>query len=237
MQIGHDTTITYLGHSTFIVDTPGGKRILLEPWVMNNPKCPDNLKQLGNVDLVLISHGHSDHMGDATQILQQTGATCIGIFEICTWLGSKGIQNTSPMNKGGTQRIGDIKVTMVHAVHSSSVVDDGELIPGGEAAGYVIELENGFKIYHAGDTAVFSDMQLVGELYKPDLCMLPIGDHFTMGPREAAMATKLLGTTRVIPMHYGTFPVLTGTPEEFRNMVGDIGGVQVLDIRPGESLK
>ncbi|ACZ41677.1 beta-lactamase domain protein [Thermobaculum terrenum ATCC BAA-798] len=237
MQIGHDTTITYLGHSTFIVDTPGGKRILLEPWVMNNPKCPDNLKQLGNVDLVLISHGHSDHMGDAIQILQQTGATCIGIFEICTWLGSKGIQNTSPMNKGGTQRIGDIKVTMVHAVHSSSVVDDGELIPGGEAAGYVIELENGFKIYHAGDTAVFSDMQLVGELYKPDLCMLPIGDHFTMGPREAAMATKLLGTTQVIPMHYGTFPVLTGTPEEFRNMVGDIGGVQVLDIRPGESLK
>jgi L-ascorbate metabolism protein UlaG (beta-lactamase superfamily) len=163
----------------------------------------------------------------------------VGIYETVSWLNSKGIENAAPMNKGGTIALAGsstITVTMVHADHSCGITgDDGELIYGGEAVGYVIKFENGYCIYHAGDTAVFGDMALIAELYSPDLCVLPIGDRFVMSPREAAKACKLLGAKMVVPMHFGTFPLLTGTPQEFARLVAD-QGVEVPTLKPGEAL-
>jgi len=157
----------------------------------------------------------------------------VGIFELCGWLEKKGVKNTSPMNKGGTQAVGDIRVTMVHADHSCGIQDGEQIIYGGEACGFVIEFENGLKIYHAGDTAVFGDMQIIRELYAPDIALLPIGDHYVMSPREAAYACKLLKPKAVVPMHFGTFPVLTGTVAEFKRLVKD---VEVVQMKPGQTL-
>ena len=237
MTLEQNTRITWLGHSTFRIESTGGKKILIEPWVMSNPACPDDLKQVDDLDLVLISHGHTDHMGDAVEVLQQSGAIAVGIFDLTTWLGTKGVQNTSGMNKGGTQEVQGIKITATHAVHSSGFLDGDQMVYCGEPLGFVIELEDGFRIYHAGDTALFGDMKLIGELYHPDLVLLPIGDHFTMGPMEAAHAIRLLGVKRVVPMHYGTFPVLTGTPEELRAQAADVEGLEVFELQPGETLE
>ena len=237
MAIGRGVRITYLGHSTFRMESPGGKRLLIDPWVTTNPMCPEELKAVGDLDVVLITHGHSDHFADAVEVLRESGATAVGMFEIAAWLQSKGIEKVSGMNKGGTQEVEGIKVTAVHADHSSAIQDGDRMVYGGEACGYVIELENGYKIYNTGDTALFGDMRLIAELYEPDLVMLPIGDHFTMGPREAARAIRLMGAKRVLPMHYGTFPLLTGTPEQLRAETADIEGLEIYDIRPGETLE
>jgi L-ascorbate metabolism protein UlaG (beta-lactamase superfamily) len=186
---------------------------------------------------MLLTHGHFDHIADAVTVGKRTGATAVGIFELCTWLGKKGITNAAPMNKGGTQTIAGLKVTMVHADHSCGITeDDGSIVYGGEAAGYVVELENGFRMYHAGDTGLFGDMRLIGELYRPDLALLPIGDLFTMGPREAAYAIRLLGVHDVIPMHWGTFGALTGTVEDLRRFTADIPELRIHALRPGETL-
>ena len=158
----------------------------------------------------------------------------VGIPELCGWLEKKGVQQISMMNKGGTQQVEDIKVTMVHADHSCGIQDGDQLIYGGEACGYVIEFDNGLKIYHAGDTNVFGDMKIIHELYSPDIAMLPIGDHFTMGPREAAYACDLLKAKTVIPMHFATFPVLTGTPGELSKLAR---GGQILEMRPGQTIE
>lgn len=237
MTLGRDTRITYLGHSTFRIQSPGGKQLLIDPWVMGNPRCPDDQKHVGRLDLVLITHGHSDHMGDAVEVLEASGATAVGMFEVCNWLASKGVERTSGFNVGGTQRLEGIAITAVRADHTSSIQDGDQTVYGGEAVGYVLELENGFTIYHAGDTALFGDMQLVGRFYEPDLVMLPIGDHFTMGPRAAAHAIRLLGARRVIPMHYATFPLLTGAPAELRAHTADIEGLDILEMAPGDSLE
>jgi L-ascorbate metabolism protein UlaG (beta-lactamase superfamily) len=228
--------ITWLGHSTFRISTPGGKNVLIDPWVMNNPACPERLKKLDRVDVMLATHGHFDHIGDAIEIARQHNPVTVGIFELCHWLQKKGVQQLSPMNKGGTQEVAGLKITMTHAVHSCGILDGDEIIYGGEACGYVLELENGLRIYHSGDTCVFGDMQLIRELYRPDLAILPIGDHFVMSPKEAAYAVQLLRPKAVIPMHFGTFPVLTGTPAEFRALAEDAGGVEVLLLKPGESV-
>ena len=228
--------ITWLGHSTFRIRTSGGQTVLIDPWVMNNPACPEKEKKIDKVDLMLVTHGHFDHMGDAVEIARQYDPTVVAIFELCHWLQQKGVKQTSPMNKGGTQKIGNIRVTMTHAVHSSGILDGDTIVYGGEACGYVLELENGLKLYHTGDTCVFGDMQIIQELYKPDLVMLPIGDHFIMSPREAAYAVRLLRPKAVIPMHFGTFPVLTGTLTEFRKLVDALGGVEVVELQPGQSV-
>jgi len=237
MPINRDTSFTYLGHSTFKIKSPGGKIILIDPWVQNNPACPDNLKKLDKVDIMLITHGHFDHIGDAVDIWKQHKPMVVGIFETVHWMQTKGVAEDRciPMNKGGTVNVDGIKVTMVNAVHSCGILDDGKIIYGGEAAGYVIEFENGFKAYHAGDTAVFSDMKLISEIYKPELAMLPIGDHFTMSPVEAAHACRFLRPKYVIPMHYGTFPVLTGTPQKLRELTGDLKEMEIIAIKPGET--
>ncbi len=225
--------ITWLGHATFRIETPGGKTVLIDPWVTGNPKCPEKEKNITKVDVMLCTHGHGDHIGDAVELAKKHDATVVGIPELCGWLESKGVKRVAAMNKGGTVTVGDIKATMVHATHSSGIEDGDRMIYGGEAAGYVVEFANGVKIYHAGDTGVFGDMAIIRELYAPDICMLPIGDNYTMGPREAAYACKLLKPKMVIPMHFGTFPVLTGTPAELRKLAPD---VDVREMKPGETI-
>lgn len=236
-KLNRDVEIKYLGHATFRIKSAKGKVILIDPWVYGNPACPDGHKKFDRVDIMAITHAHFDHIGDAVSIGKEYGPKVVGIFETCVWVNSKGVEGIMPMNKGGTQGVDGIKFTMVHAVHSCGIKeDDGKIIYGGEAAGYVIEFENGFKIYHAGDTALFSDMKLIAEIYKPELVMIPIGDHFTMSPVEAAYACRFLSPKYVIPMHYGTFPVLTGTPTQLGELTRDITGMEVIALKPGETL-
>ncbi len=225
--------LTWLGHATFRLETPGGKTVLIDPWVMGNPVCPEAEKKLSKVDVMLITHGHFDHIADAVEIAKRYNPTVVGIPELCGWLEKKGVKNTSAMNKGGTQSVGDIKVTMVHADHSCGINDGDELVYGGEACGYVVAFSNGVKIYHAGDTNVFGDMAIIRELYAPDIAMIPIGDHYTMSPREAAYACNLLKAKTVIPMHFGTFPILTGRPSDLQKLVP---GTEVVEMKPGQTL-
>lgn len=228
--------LTWLGHSTFRIVTPGGARLLVDPWVMNNPACPDELKDPGPIDAILITHGHFDHIADAVELGNSTGAQLVSIPETSAWLASKGLDNLIEFNKGGTVEVAGCRVHMTHAVHSCGITDGDRVIYGGEAAGYVIEIPGVTKLYHAGDTAVFSDMALIGSLLEPDIALLPIGDHYTMGPRSAAEAIRMLGTKTVIPMHYGTFPVLTGTPDQLREHAADIGGLEIVDLQPGDTI-
>ena len=225
--------LTWLGHATFRFQTPAGKIILVDPWVMGNPVCPEAEKKLDKVDVMLVTHGHFDHIADAVEIGKKYKPKVVGIPELCGWLGGKGVENLAEMNKGGTQAVGDIKVTMVHADHSCGIKDGDEIIYGGEACGYVIEFDNGLKVYHAGDTNVFGDMAIIHELYAPDIAMIPIGDHYTMSPREAAYACKLLKAKTVIPMHFATFPVLTGRPSDLQKLAK---GVNVVEMKPGQTL-
>ena len=227
--------LTWLGHAAFRVVTPKGTTILIDPWIMQNPMTPASEKDVKKCDIMLCTHGHGDHIGDAVAIAKKHNPKIVGIFELCLWLQKKGAQQISPMNKGGTQQVGDIKVTMVHAVHSCGIQDDdGSIIYGGEACGYVIHFDNGLKLYHAGDTAVFSDMAIIRDLYAPDIACLPIGDHFTMSPKEASYACNLLRPKAVIPMHFGTFPLLTGKPSQLKELVAD-SGIEVLELKPGET--
>jgi len=231
----HGTRITWLGHSTFRIDTPDGKTLLLDPWVMNNPKCPPDKKSLDKIDVMLCTHGHGDHIGDAAALARKHNPMVIGIYELCLWMQQKGAEQISPMNKGGSQTVANVRITMVHADHSCGIEDDGQIIYGGEACGYVLEFAGGLKLYHAGDTNVFGDMKIIHELYAPDIAMIPIGDLFTMGPREAAYACQLLRPKCVIPMHFGTFPVLTGTIADLRSRVAEME-IEVCDLQPGMTI-
>jgi L-ascorbate metabolism protein UlaG (beta-lactamase superfamily) len=229
--------ITYFGHSTFSLTTPSGQVALIDPWVETNPRCPETLKKLKRVDAIFLTHAHSDHFGDLVAIAKNFQSQLVAAFETCIWLETKGFKKlTRPMGKGGSQQVGDFGVTMTHAMHSNSIENDGKVIYAGEPAGYVVTLPGGVTLYHAGDTAVFGDMTLIAEMYQPQIALLPIGDLFTMGPREAAMAIRLLGVKNVIPMHYATFPSLTGTPQALQNETKDIQGLTILALEPGASI-
>jgi L-ascorbate metabolism protein UlaG (beta-lactamase superfamily) len=227
-------SMTWFGHATFLLGTPGGKRLLFDPWVTGNPSAPESAKKIGHLDLILLTHGHSDHTGDAVSIGRSSGAHMIAPFELSVWLQQKGLKNVTGMNPGGTLQALGLSITMVPAVHSSSVDENGTSVYLGVATGYVIKLETGSTIYYAGDTSIFGDMRLIRELYQPELAFLPIGDLYTMGPEQAAKACELLGVTTVIPMHYGTFPALTGTPAKLRELVAP-SGIRVLELHPGET--
>jgi len=228
---------TYLGHATVRCDLPGGEVLLIDPWVMNNPACPKEAQSFDRLDAILITHAHSDHMGDAVELAKKhRPGRILASYEICTWLGSKGVENCSGMNLGGCQDVLGLQVHMVRADHSSSLMDDGQIVYGGLAAGYVVKLPGGFTFYHAGDTALFSDMQLIGEIHRPELAFLPIGDLYTMDPKQAAAACRYLGARQVIPIHWGTFPALTGKPEDLEKDLGSAGtNCKVITLKPGET--
>jgi L-ascorbate metabolism protein UlaG (beta-lactamase superfamily) len=226
-----DVQVTWLGHASFRLDSPGGKRIYIDPW-LTNPKCPDSEKEPERVDVIALTHGHSDHVGQTVELTKQFKPEVVAMVELKGWLDQQGaeVDEVPGPNKGGTVEAGGVKFTLVNAFHSSGA-DDGAYT--GEAAGLVLEFENGTKIYFAGDTCVFGDMQLIGRIYEPDVAVLPIGGHFTMDPREAGVALELLGTKQCIPCHYGTFPLLAGTPDELRGHA--TSGVEILAITPGET--
>jgi L-ascorbate metabolism protein UlaG (beta-lactamase superfamily) len=240
MSLGNGVKLTWIGHASFILETPGGKRALIDPWMTGNPVCPESLHDPGDVDLILLSHGHSDHTGDVIRLAKEKSpAAVMCMIELGDYLGTKGVENIVGGNKGGTLTAEGVSVTLTHAFHSSSYgEEDGTIVYTGEPAGLIITLENGYRIYFAGDTTVFGDMALIGELYRPDLAMLPIGDFFTMGPMEAAKAVELLGVKHVLGMHYGTFPLLTGTPQGLRDELAKRGlaDVVVEELKPGETL-
>ncbi|HXG54272.1 MAG TPA: metal-dependent hydrolase, partial [Vicinamibacterales bacterium] len=202
-------SITWLGHATFIITTPGGKRIVTDPWLEKNPVCPSGMKKIDRADVILLSHGHGDHTGDVVNVSRATNATILAVLELARWLQRKGVQHVTPMGIGGTVRVAGLEITMVPAVHTSSIVEDDVTVYLGLAAGFVVKMENGQSIYFAGDTALFGDMRLIAEMHHPDIAFLPIGDHYTMGPSAAALAARMLGVRQVVPMHYGTFPVMT----------------------------
>ena len=247
MPIDRDVTFTWYGHSAWEVLTPGGKRIVFDPF-FSNPNSTIKAEQLQGCDVLLVSHGHFDHFGDALAIARRFKPVWPCIHEMSLWVGAQwpdGGDRIVGMNAGGTVEAAGIRVTMVPAVHSGSdSTPESGAKPAdvpiylGEPVGFVVELENGFRFYFAGDTTVFGDLRLIGELYRPDVAFLPIGGHFTMGPREAAYAVELLGVKRIIPMHYGTFPILAGTPDQLRKELEGRGvrGVEVLAPEPGQKL-
>jgi L-ascorbate metabolism protein UlaG (beta-lactamase superfamily) len=233
MPLNADVSFTWIGHGTWRVRSAKQKEVLIDPWVMNNPVAPEKLKTIDTLDLMLITHGHFDHIHDALEIARRTKPRIVTNHEIGAWLGSKGIDGESIVagNQGGTLEVDGINITLVHAEHSCGITDDSGVVYGGDACGMVIEFENGFTVYFAGDTDVFGDMALIAELSQFDVAFLPIGGFFTMGPERAAKAAKLLGVKTVVPMHFGTFPILTGTPGALQKLVGS--NVKVLDIAPG----
>ena len=253
VAMAQQVEVLWLGHSAFRITSTTGKVIVIDPLVAKNPRVPakyKDMKALGKVDLILVTHGHGDHVNDLPELAKMTGATVVANWELLNNLVALGLldgSKTIAMNKGGTVTpLGPgIKVHMVAAEHSSS----GDLqflkpdttgvrhFDGGAAVGYVVEFENGFRIYHTGDTDVFGDMALISKFYKPDLALVCIGGHFTMDPERAAYAVReLIRPKQVIPMHYGTYPVINRTPAEFKAALGN-APIKVLDVKPGEAVK
>jgi L-ascorbate metabolism protein UlaG (beta-lactamase superfamily) len=228
--------ITWLGHGTYTMRLATGEVILVDPWIDGNPAYPAG-HTLDRVDVILVSHGHFDHIHGVLPLSEKFSPQIVAIYETAHWLEKKGAKNVIGMNKGGTVKVGPVSVTMTHAVHSCGILDDGNIIYGGEAAGYVVRLPDRRAVYCAGDTNVFSDMQLIDRLYHPELAFLPIGDLYTMSPREAALACKLLDARKVIPLHFGTFPPLTGRPEQLAELLRDQPGTEVWALEPGKTVQ
>lgn len=234
MDLLKGTRITWLGHATVLIQTPGGANILIDPYIKQNPKYPKDFVLPEKIHFILLTHGHSDHIADVVPVAAQHGSTVVAVFELASYVASKGVANTIGMNLGGTVQLNEVAATMVEAKHSAGAQDEFGIHYVGVAAGYVLTIADGPVLYHAGDTAVFGDMKLIRELYRPEVVMLPIGGHFTMGPREAALAVRFLAPKVVLPLHFGTFPPLKGTPQELATLIDS--GIQLVPWSPGEAI-
>jgi L-ascorbate metabolism protein UlaG (beta-lactamase superfamily) len=228
------TRITWLGHATVLIQTSKGTSILIDPFIAQNPKYPKSFVLPAKIHYVLLTHGHGDHIADAVPVATKHDSTVVAIYELAAFIEGNGVANTIGMNLGGTVQLEDVAVTMVEAKHSAAAQDEHGTHYVGVATGFVLTITGGPVLYHAGDTAVFGDMKLISELYRPEVAMLPIGGHYTMGPKEAALATQLLQAKIVLPLHFGTFPPLKGTPEELAALVDS--SVEVVRLAPGESI-
>jgi L-ascorbate metabolism protein UlaG (beta-lactamase superfamily) len=233
-------SLTFLGHASFKVVTEGGKIVLMDPWLTGNPVLPESQKHQETVDLIMITHGHGDHLDPSIpKLAERTGASVVGPPSVNAYLGTHEVKNLVFLGKGGTTSVGDLKVTMTHALHESNIqLPDGTRGYPHEASGLILTTESGYKIYHAGDTGIFSELALIGEIYKPDLVFLPIGDRATMGPLEASYAMRLLGVKQMVPIHYATYPFLTGTAEGLQGELIARGLTDVLmrPMKPGETI-
>jgi L-ascorbate metabolism protein UlaG (beta-lactamase superfamily) len=224
--------ITWLGHATFELRFESGEVLLFDPWMEGNPSFPKGY-ELKRVDAIALTHAHFDHVNDVIPVARKFSPKVVAIFELASYFEGKGVKNMIGMNKGGTVDLGFVKLTMTQALHSSSIKDGATLLYGGEAAGYVLTPKDGRSAYFAGDTSLFGDMALIGDFHQPELAFLPIGDHFTMDPHQAAHAARLLKVKKVIPMHYGTFPALTGTPQALSNKLAK-DGIEVWPLKQGQ---
>ena len=229
--------IRWLGHSAFEIISDENLKILIDPFISNNPACPFRVEEI-DADVICVTHGHSDHFGDTMEIANRTGAIVVGNHEHSLYLAKQGFE-TMGMNIGGSIKIHDIKITMVNSHHSSDMDFIEEMGVGGSACGYIIQLESGTKIYHSGDTGVFGDMKdVIRDLYKPQIALLPIGDRYTMGPFEASIAAQWIDPDIIIPMHYNTFPVIEQDPEEFADRVESMNKkTKVVILEPGQIYK
>jgi L-ascorbate metabolism protein UlaG (beta-lactamase superfamily) len=225
--------LTWLGHSAFHLDI-AGKSVLLDPFWTGNPKHPRGFEdRLERADFIVLTHGHSDHLGDSARLAKKYGATVVAMFEIVSYLGGQGIDQAEPMNIGGTVQREGLSFSMVNALHSSAVVENGKPVTMGDPAGFVIKGE-GKSVYHAGDTEIFSDMALIQRIHRPKIGLIPVGDRFTMGPETAAMAcNEFLDLDVIVPIHWGTFDLLSGDPQQFKSLVRR-GTVEILE--PGKPL-
>jgi L-ascorbate metabolism protein UlaG (beta-lactamase superfamily) len=229
------TRVTWLGHATVLVQTAKGTNILIDPFIQNNPKYPKGFELPEKINYILLTHGHGDHISDAVPVAKKHKSNVAAIYELAAFIGGQGVENTTGFNVGGTVQLDDVAVTMVDAKHSAGAEGKSGTQYAGVAVGYVLTVANGPVLYHAGDTTVFGDMKLIKELYHPELAMLPIGGFYTMGPREAALAAQFIDPKAILPIHFGTFPPLTGTPDELDQHLK--GSIEVIRIKPGESIQ
>jgi L-ascorbate metabolism protein UlaG (beta-lactamase superfamily) len=234
MTLLKGTTVTWLGHATVLVQLPNGINLLIDPFIEHNPKYPKEFTLPEKIDYIVLTHAHSDHTADVIPVAQKYGSTVLAMVELAGYFAAKGVTSTVGFNLGGTVQLPGVAVTMVEAKHSSSIQEGNSSLYLGEAAGIVLSVEDGPVLYHAGDTTVFRDMELIRELYTPDVVMLPIGGHYTMGPKEAALAVRYLQPKLILPIHWGTFPPLTGTPQELAKLLNDPETVAL--IAPGQAL-
>jgi len=229
------TSITWLGHATVLIQTAAGTNILIDPFIAQNPKYPRDFVLPSKIHYMLLTHGHGDHISDTVPVANKHNSTVVAIYELASYVGAKGVANTIGMNLGGTVQLDDVAATMVEAKHSAAAQDEQGTHYVGVATGFVLDIKDGPMLYHSGDTAVFGDMKLIADLYHPQIVMLPIGGHYTMGPKEAALAVSLLKPNKILPIHFGTFPPLKGTPDDLAKLVDS--NIEVIRVQPGETFQ